>query len=285
MTRKLEGKVAVVTGGGGGIGGGIARALATEGANVIVNDIGRSNEGISFADKVVNDIIQAGGTAIANYDCVDTMEGGENIIKAATDNFGRIDILVNCAGNFWRVPNILDLTEEVWDAIVATHLKGHFSCTKAAARHMIQQKNGRIFTITSRGAFHGRANLAYASSKAGIIGFSIGLARELKEHNITVNCIMPSAITALFPQDRVASTDNIPLYAKPQPESIAPLIVYLAGDKAQNITGRVIYAAEGDICIYTEPYKLGAANAFIRKIGRWTPDELGDVIPPIMGVG
>ena len=155
MAQELKGKVAVVTGGGGDIGKGIALALAAEGAKVVVNDVSRDPDGNSAADKAVEEIKKAGGTAAANYDSVATMQGGENIVKTATSNFGRIDILVNCAGNF-KVVKSVEMTEEDWDSIIDVHLKGHFSCTKAAALEMMKQKSGRIINISSRGAPFGR---------------------------------------------------------------------------------------------------------------------------------
>ncbi|UCG67669.1 MAG: SDR family NAD(P)-dependent oxidoreductase, partial [Deltaproteobacteria bacterium] len=126
MAQRLKGKSAVVTGGGSpvGIGRSVALALATEGAQVVVNDTGRDPDGTSRADKVVEEITKAGGTAVANYDSVATMVGGENIIKTAISNFGRIDILVNCAANYKRVQEAFEMTENDWDSIIDVHLKG-----------------------------------------------------------------------------------------------------------------------------------------------------------------
>lgn len=285
MTQRLQSKSAVVTGGGRGIGRGIALALAVEGAKVVVNDIARDPDGTSVADKVVEEITKAHGTAVASYDSVATMAGGENIIRTATSNFGKIDILVNCAADFARIP-VVETTEEVWDSIMAVHLKGHFSCSKAAAVEMVPQKSGRIITFSSRGAFYGYiGGLAYATAKAGIMGFSAMLAKELKEYGITVNCILPSAITQLFPQAKRPLGDNMPLPLTVEPDFVAPIVVYLATDEAQNITGQLIYAGGGDICIYTEPLQLTAAHRFIRKSDKWTVDELSELIPPILGLG
>ena len=141
MTDKLQGKSAVVTGGGRGIGRGIALALASEGAKVVVNDIFRDTDGTNVADKVVEEITKAKGTAVANYDSVASMAGGENIIRTVTSNFGRIDILANVAGNYLSMP-ALEMTEEAWDSTMAVHLKGHFTCSKAAAMEMAKQKSG-----------------------------------------------------------------------------------------------------------------------------------------------
>jgi 3-oxoacyl-[acyl-carrier protein] reductase len=284
MVNKLEGKIAIITGGGRGIGRGIALEMAAEGAKVIVNDIGRDNDGSSFADKVVQEIRQNKGIAASQLDSVATMNGGANIIKAALDNFGGINILVNCAGNHWNVPTI-DMTEEQWDSIISVHLKGHFACTKAALPHMIQQNYGRIINISSRAAFDGLGNLAYATVKAGILGFTSMLSRELKSYNITVNSVLPSAITELFPGEKGKTGDNMPFYKNPGPDMIAPLVTYLATNEAAGINGKFFYAAAGDVCVYMHPFRLSAANSFIRKPNdKWTVAELGEVIPPILGL-
>ena len=280
MAHRLIGKSAVVTGGGNGIGRAAALALAAEGAKVVVNDIGRDPNGKSIADEVVEEIRKSNGTAVANYDSVATMLGGENIIKTATSNFGRIDILVNCAGNF-RAVHTVDMTENDWDSIIEVHLKGHFICTRAAALEMTKQKSGRIINISSRAAFScppfGLPSLAYSTAKAGILGFTMVLSGELKEHGITVNAILPSANTKLFPGTAPRGGD-LPSSLMLDPDFVAPIIVYLATDEAQNITGQLIYASGGDLCIYA---RLLQPHAFIRKMGKWTIDELTEVIPPL----
>lgn len=284
MAKKLlEGKVAVVTGSGRGIGRGIAILMASEGAKVVVNDIAREG-GKSFADAVVKEIKDAKGTAVSNYDSVATMAGGEGIIKAAISNFGRIDILVNNAGNFWGKPT-LELKEDEWDSIINVHLKGHFSCTKAALPYMVKQKGGRIINFSSRAGFFGVHNLAYAVVKSGVIGFTAMLAKEMKANGITVNAILPSATTQLFPTEKSQLGDYIPFYKKPDPDDVAPIVVYLATDKAENITGKYVYAGAGDICFYNDPFKLASAHTFVRKVGRWTLAELDETVPPLLGLG
>ena len=284
MTDKLQGKSAVVTGGGRGIGRGIALALAREGAKVVVNDIFRDSDGASAADKVVEEITRAKGTAVANYDSVASMAGGENIIRTATHNFGGIDILVNVAGNYISMP-ALEMTEEAWDLTMAVHLKGHFACSKAAALEMAKQKSGRIINFSSRGSFYGSmGSLAYGTAKAGILGFTAMLAKTLKEFNITANCILPSADTQLFPGPRGNLGDNMPLPQIVNPDMVAPVVVYLATDAAKDITGRFIYASGGDICIYTEPFQMSTGHRFLRKPGEWTVDELSEVIPRMLGL-
>ena len=148
MDKRLKGKVAVITGGGGGIGRSVALAMAAEGASIVVNDFNTGN-----ADKVVAEIKKAKGNAVANYDSVTTVVSAQKIIKAAISNFGRVDILVQCAGNICNVPT-LELTQEQWDSTLAVHIGGHFACAQAAAREMVQQKSGgTIINFASRGAF------------------------------------------------------------------------------------------------------------------------------------
>lgn len=278
MTQKLQGKSAVITGGGDGIGREAALALAAEGASVAVNDISAA-----AADKVVDEIKQSGGTAVANYDSVAMMTGGENIIKTAMDNFGRIDILVNCAGNFKMVKTV-DITEADWDSIMAVHLKGHFSCVKAALPEMIKRKSGRIINISSRAAAVGASSVAYNTAKAGVLGFTSMLSTEQKENGITVNAILPSAETKLFPGPAPSIGDNMPISSQRGPEYIAPLIAFLSTDQAQSITGRYIYISGGYICVYARSLVLpGDAHVLLRKPGKWTIEELGETLLPIIG--
>ena len=183
MANKLEGKVAIITGAGSpaGIGKEVALAMAAEGAKVVVNDIYKDPNGGYGADRVVKMIKDAGGTAAANYDSVASMEGGQNIVKTAVDNFGRVDILVNTAGNFKIVPTI-ELTEKDWDSIIAVHVKGMFSCTQAALKVMIPQKSGgRIINFTSLAAYPPGigpgASIAYCAAKAAVIGFTRNTAQ------------------------------------------------------------------------------------------------------------
>ena len=279
MTQRLKDRSAVVTGSGDGIGKDVALALAEEGAKVVVNDINKDN-----ADKVVEEIKKAGGTAVANNDSVATMEGGENIIKTATANFGRIDILVNCAGNFKALPTV-EVTEEIWDSIITVHMKGHFSCSQAAIKEMLKQKHGRIINISSRAAAFGPASLPYSAAKAGILGMTSMLSAEQKDNGITVNCILPSAHTQLFPWGVPNVGDNMPVMLDRGPDYVAPVIAYLATDEAGCINGKYIYSSGGDICIYAHPFQLpGESHMFIRKMGKWTIDELGEVIPKLLGL-
>lgn len=283
MAQRLTGKSAVVSGSGGGIGRAVALAMAAEGAKVVINDIGKDTGGNSMADKVVEEINKSGGTAFANYDSVATMAGGQNIIKTAISNFGRIDILVNCAGNY-LLGTIEDMKEESWDSIIAVHLKGHFSCIQAAVKEMIKQKYGRIINISSAGAFMFvpgvSRSIAYPAAKAGIMGLTAALSANLKQHGITVNAILPDAVTKLFPAPTEIGGGK---KMRKGPEYVAPTIVYLATDEAQNITGQYISAAGGELCIYNRPFQIPGPHMFAHKMGQWTVDELSQIIPQMLG--
>jgi NAD(P)-dependent dehydrogenase (short-subunit alcohol dehydrogenase family) len=279
MAQKLKDRVAVVTGGGDGVGRGVALAMAAEGAKVVVSDINRGD-----ADKVVGEITKAGGAAAANYESVASMAGGASIIKTAVDNFGGVDILVNCAGNHW-ISMCWDMTEEQFDSIISVHMKGHFACIKAALPIMMKQKSGRIINVSSRAAAGGPGNIAYNAAKAGIVGMTSGLAAELQEHGITVNAILPSAETKLFSGPRPKfMMGGLPVPLFMDPEFVAPTIVFLATDEAKDITGQYMYVCGGDVCIYSKPFQIRAKpHTLIRKTtGKWTIDELNDVIPPIV---
>ena len=290
MAQKLAGKVAVVTGAGSepGIGQETAKAMAAEGASVVVNDIAKDDDGSWAADRGVKVIEKAKGQAVANYDAVGTVSNGDKIIKTAVDNFGRVDILVNTAGNLISKPSV-EMTEEEWDSVLGVHLKGHFSCSRAAAREMIKQgSGGRIINISSRGAFMydplppGLSSAAYSAAKAGILGLTVCLAAEFMANDITVNAIVPSASTSLFPgRGRRWFGGGV----REHPEYLAPIMVYLATDEAKEINAQFFYACGGDICIFSRPLQLPGPHMFIRKaVGKWTLDELNEVIPPMVGV-
>jgi NAD(P)-dependent dehydrogenase (short-subunit alcohol dehydrogenase family) len=283
MGQKLAGKVAVITGGGGGIGKNIALGFAAEGASVVINDFGAGADGTKLADKAVSEVKKAGGQAVANYDSVTTVVSAAKIINAATSNFGRVDILVNCAGNIVGI-STLDITQEQWDSTLAIHIGGHFACSQAAAREMVKQKSGGcIINFASRGAFPfwGSSSSSYAVAKAGILGFTTALSQELKKYDIRVNAICPNASTPLFPSNDPRGGMGIPKTTSLDPADIAPLIVYLVTDDAKNITGQFIYAAGGDFCIFDRPLQ---PKMYVRKIGRWTLEELGQTIPGL-GLG
>ncbi len=280
MTDRLRNKVAIVTGSGGGVGRAVARLMASEGASVVVNDLGRDADGGYMADKVVQEIIKDGGRAAASYDSVATMTGGASIVNTAIQNFGRIDILVNNAGNFVKASTV-DLTEAQWDAIMAVHMKGHFACAQPAIKEMMKQKHGRIINVSSMAAARG-IGVAYCSAKAGILGFTTSLATELKDFGITVNAVLPSAVTNLFP-DKIASMPGLPPQKRLGPEYAAPIFAYLATDEAKDITGRFFKMGNGDFIIYPVPLSVPAGTATpVYKEGIWSVEELIRIVPALL---
>ena len=286
MNQRLAGKVAVITGAGSeaGIGKEVALAMAREGAKVVVNDIAKDPDGNYGADRVVHRIKQAGGTAVANYDSMTTMAGAENLIKTATSNYGRIDILVYASAIFICKPT-LEHTEAEWDAALDVQLKGLFGCTQYALREMLKQKSGgRIINIASNAAFPPSLGpgptIAYCTAKAGVLGFTKNLSQEMQEQGITVNAITPEAVTKLFPIPGKI-VEGVQIFG---PEYVAPIIVYLATDEAKDITGQVIYSGSGDLIVYTPPIQTPGAHQYIHKKGKWTLDELIEIMPRMVGV-
>lgn len=283
MSGKLEGKVAIITGAGRGIGRSIAMAMAAEGAKIVVADIGKDAEDKPTADSTVELINKKHGSAVPSYEDISKMEGGEKLVATALDNFGRVDIVVNCAG-FAKVAQIVETREEDWDGMVAVHLKGHFSVTVAAVKQMIKQgQGGRLINFSSRAPFvsqyiPGMTHIAYSTVKAGIVGFTNLCALELKQYGITANAILPSAVTPGFPEKRPRFGGG----DTPGPEYVAPVVVYLATDEAKDITGQYIYASAGDIAVLSPPLRLEGPNKFAFKNGMWTIEEISKVLPSMV---
>ncbi len=246
----LANKVAIVTGGSRGIGRAIALELAHRGASVIVN---YNTNGVA-AQEVVMKIVKAGGKAAALLGDVAKVDDSQALIKAAIEKFGGLDILVNNAG-ITRDMLIMMMSEESWDAVIDTNLKGTFNCSKAAVRHMMKARRGRIINITSISGQIGNAGQTnYSASKAGQIGFTKALAREVAPRNITVNAVaagyVDTEIWAGVPEEmRDAFIKMIPLGRKGTPEEIAYAVAFLASDEAAYITGQVL-AVDGGMAMF-----------------------------------
>jgi NAD(P)-dependent dehydrogenase (short-subunit alcohol dehydrogenase family) len=292
MGDRLKGKVAIVTGAGRGIGKGEALALASEGAKVVVNDLGGAGDGTgalsSVADEVVAEIKKMGGEAVANYESVITMQGGENIVKTAVDVFGRLDILVNNAG-ILRDRMVYNMTEDEWDVVMKVHLYGHFFVTKPACNLFREQRSGRIINTSSRsglGTSFGQAN--YSAAKEGIVGLTRQVARDMGRYGVTCNAIRPTAGTRLTLNDelkkeweKAGRSEVIARVEQTKPEDIAPLVVWLASDDSANVNGRTFYVETGKVSLYSEPVEEKA----IVKVGGWTIDELFNFMPTTLAVG
>jgi NAD(P)-dependent dehydrogenase (short-subunit alcohol dehydrogenase family) len=277
----LDGKVAIVTGAGGGIGRAHARLLAREGARVVVNDVGGSRDGTgadaSPANQVVEEIRKAGGTAVSNHDSVSTAAGAAGIIKTAVDSFGRVDVLVNNAG-ILRDKSFLKMDEAMWDVVVEVHLKGTFLCSQLFAKQVVAQNaaaggggaGGRIVNTTSVSGMLGNFGQAnYSAAKAGIYGLTRTMSIELQKHRITVNAIAPIAKTRM--------TEDLPMFQGVDtltPEHIAPAALFLASDLCGDRTGHVLAIAGARVYAFKVVETPGRFKE--SDNGVWTAQEIAD---------
>ncbi|MBI2867071.1 MAG: SDR family oxidoreductase [Chloroflexi bacterium] len=298
MGSRLQGKVAVVTGSGRGIGRSVALALAAEGARVVVNDTGSSLSGEGLdpapAQSVAGEIQAAGGQTAVSHHSVGTVEGGQAIVETALERFGRLDILVNNAGN-WRPGTLLEMGPEDWLNVLATHLTGAFYVTRAAAPVMKSQHWGRILCVSSSAALgrgrHGSMRrkdapnmdgIAYVSAKGGLLAFVRYLAKELDGTGVTVNALMPIADTRMMRADQeLRKAKGVPAALPPErrdPDDVAPLFAYLASDEAAAITGRTFFVEKGHIVLYQDPSPVWS----LYRRGRWTVDDLAEALPAML---
>ena len=291
MGDRLKGKVAIVTGAGGGIGRGHALALASEGAKLVVNDLGGAVDGSgsssSAASKVAEEIKAAGGEAVANHDSVTSVEGGENIIKTAVDAFGKLDILVNNAG-ILRDRMVFNMSPEEWDSVLKVHLYGHFNTTRPACVLFRQQRSGRIINTSSTSGLGNRGQSNYAAAKEGIVGFTRTVAIEMGRYGVTCNAIRPNAGTRMTMSDdmkqaaeRSGRGELVKYMESMKPEDIAPLIVWLASDDSANVNGRTFFVQTGRIALFSEPIQ----EKVIEKQGGFTIDELFEKMPKTLADG
>ena len=299
MGAMLAGKVAAVTGAGRGIGRGVALALAAAGAKVVVNDFGVDVHGeaptTGPAFDVVAEIKHAGGDAVANSDSVASWSGAENIVNTAVRQFGRIDIVVTCAG-ILRDRMVFNMSEDDWDSVLAVHLKGTFNCVRHAAPIMREQRAGRLITFTSGSGLFGNPGQAnYGSAKAAISGLTKVVARDLGKYGVTCNAISPVAATRMTITPEVIKAREI---RKQQgiireekalaqledlkPEDVAPMVVFLASDYAANVNGQFFLCAGGSISLVSHPR---AIKTVYKPEGRWTLDELDELVPLTLGEG
>lgn len=241
---RFDGRVAVITGGGRGLGRAYALLMAARGCKVVVNDLGGALRGdgpdTSVAQSVVDEIVAAGGEAIANADSVATPEGGRAIIQAALDKWGRIDALIHNAGNV-RYGSIRDISYDDFKSVVDVHLMGAFHVVQAAFGHMCDQNFGRIVLTSSIGGVYGNKNCVnYGVSKSGMIGLNNVAALEGEEFNVKSNVIVPSAVT------RMAEGIDISQYPPMDPELVAPVVAWMAHE-ACSVTGELIASIAGRI--------------------------------------
>jgi NAD(P)-dependent dehydrogenase (short-subunit alcohol dehydrogenase family) len=275
----LDGKVAIVTGAGRGIGREHALALAHAGAKIVVNDLGATLEGegedATPAQQVVAEIEQLGGQAVANGENVADFAGAERMVRQAVDTFGRLDILVNNAG-ITRDRMLVNMTEDEWDSVIAVHLKGHFAPTRHAAAHWRERSKageevrGRVINTSSPSGVFGNVGQAnYGAAKAGIAGFTAIVAQELGRYGVTVNCLAPNARTRMTE----AAFGEIPVpedgFDAMDPANMAPIVVALCADEAQNVTGQCFFVYGGAVNLLRG---WDAGELFARD-ARWEADD------------
>ncbi|WP_455360816.1 SDR family NAD(P)-dependent oxidoreductase [Streptomyces sp. SYSU K21746] len=281
MGNFLAGKVIAVTGAGRGIGRAVALAAAAEGARVVVNDYGVSVEGgeptSEIAQSVVKEIEAAGGEAVAVADDISTMAGGQRIVDTALARYGRIDGVV-CVAGILRERMLFNMSEEEWDPVVATHLKGTFTVFRAASAVMRKQGGGTLIGFTSGNHQGSVAQANYSAAKGGIISLVRSAALGLHKYGVTANAVAPVARTRM--------SANVPMELKEigEPEDVAALVVYLLSDRARDardekITGQVYTIAGPKIAVWAQPRELRAGYAD----GAWTPERIADFLPGTVG--
>ena len=276
----LDGKVAVVTGGGTGIGRAVSLDLAAAGAKVVVNDYGVSVDGrdpsSEPANEVVGKIRSKGGQAVASPESVATMAGGRAVVDLALSEFGDLHILVCCAG-ILRERMIFNMSEEEWDAVIAVHLKGHFTVMQPATRHMREKKAGSIVTFTSTAGLEGSPGQPnYSAAKEGIVGLTRSTALAMARYGVRCNAISPTADTRMtqrLPGERRGLATATP------PEAIGPVATFLASDKAAHITGQIVGVRGTEVTIYSHQAPLRTAT----RVEPWTPENLAEVWDRALG--
>ncbi|PPJ25823.1 short-chain dehydrogenase [Nocardia nova] len=280
----LEGKVAIVTGGGRGIGAAISHLFAQEGASLVVNDLGTAPDGVGDDEGPAQDLVAqinaAGGQAISDGGDIADVATGQRLVDLAVEKFGRLDIVVNAAG-ILRDRMIFNMSEADWDAVIRVHLKGHFSTIRPASAYFRQQKNAegnfRIINFTSVSGLQGSPGQAnYAAAKMGVVGLTYSLAQGLSRYGVTANAIAPGAatrLTATVPDAKQMDSSEFDP-SKETPEDIAPLALYLASDRSTWLTGRVLSAQGNRVGIYPNPEEISV----LESDERWKITDLSQAV-------
>jgi NAD(P)-dependent dehydrogenase (short-subunit alcohol dehydrogenase family) len=284
----LDGRVAIVTGAGRGIGRSVAHLLASEGAAVVVNDLGGAVDGSGSdagpAQQEVDEISAAGGRAVASGADVSDHAAAEDLIKTAVSEFGRLDVLVNVAG-ILRDRMVFNMTEQEWDDVIRVHLKGTFNTTKFASAHWRSLRDesaqNRIINFTSVSGLHGAPGQPnYAAAKMGIVGLTYSSAHSLARYGVTVNAVSPAAATRMtdsVPTDRRrARTESAD---ERSPDNVAPVVAYLASERSGWINGRIVHSSGYEVSLYSDPQPV------IRLIGTgpWELGRLADEVERSFG--
>ena len=291
MAKLCDGRVAIITGAGRGIGREHALMLAQHGAKVVVNDLGGSRDGsgasLGPAEEVVNEIVAAGGAAIANGDDVSDFAGAKRMIDAAIAAFGRLDVLVNNAG-ILRDRMLVNMTEAEWDAVIKVHLKGTFAPAHHAAAHWRDRAkagetvDGRIINTSSGAGILGSVGqAAYSAAKAGIATLTLVQAAELGRYGVTANALCPAARTRMTEQafaDKMAAVESG--FDAQDPDNIAPTVVWLGSEASKHVTG-CVFELEGGRITIEDGWKLGPT---VDKQAKWAPAEVGEAVAELLAV-
>lgn len=290
MKCMLDGKVVVVTGAGGGIGREIAMQAAAAGAKVVVNDIGVTLQGelldqagkaLAPAEAVVQEIRAAGGQAVASLDSVATAASANAIVQCALDHFGRIDGVVNNAGNL-RDRSFHKMSEDEWRAVISVHLDGTFFVSRAAATHFREQESGALVHMTSTSGLignYGQAN--YGAAKLGIVALSKMIALDMGRYNVRSNCIAPSAwsrMTSSIPTDTPQQRDRVEKLKKMEASKIAPMAIYLLSDAAREVTAQIFAVRANEIMLMSQPRPVRS----VHFSEGWTPERIAEIAIPAM---
>lgn len=273
----LDGKVALVTGAGRGVGKGIALELARAGAAVVVNDLGVSLQGQgedqSPAHQVAEQICAQGGSAIADSGSVSEWQDAQRMVESALENFGRIDVVVNNAGNL-RDVFFHKMSQDEFDAVIAVHLKGSFNVSRAAAPHFKQQASGAYIHMTSTSGLIGNLGQAnYSSAKLGIVGLSKSIALDMQRFNVSSNAVAPFAWTRMIdsiPTDTPEQKKRVEGLQKLVPEKIAPFVVALASEAGRSVTGQIFGVRNNEIYLFSQPRPIKTAHTS----EGWTPESI-----------
>ena len=292
MVDRLKDRVAIVTGAGRGIGASIAKLMASEGAAVVVNDLGGSVDGEGADDaparEVVREIEAAGGRAVANFDDVSDYDAAEQIIRTALNEYGQLDILCNVAG-ILRDRMIFNMTEAEWDAVIAVHLKGTFNTSKYASIYWRSERKGnyRLINFTSVSGLSGSPGQPnYAAAKLGIVGLTYSCANALGRYGVTSNAISPGAATRMgdtIPPDRRRQLNSAQQQAaedrarEMSPDNVAPPVVYLASEESGWINGQVIGASGYQVSLFNTPETIRQ----IQGKEPWTVDDMFQRMPAL----
>jgi NAD(P)-dependent dehydrogenase (short-subunit alcohol dehydrogenase family) len=275
----MDGKVVIVTGAGGGIGRETSLLMAREGARIVANDLGCTIQGEGRsgapADHTVSLVKKAGGEAVASTESVSSWESAHRIVEAALDHFGRIDAIVNNAGNLFFTP-FEEIGNEEWRAIVDTHLNGSFFVSRAAIPHFLKQRHGSFVHLTSSSGLFGRREQShYAAAKLGITAMSRTMALEYEGRGIRSNCVGPIAFSRMVELTTI-SDEAMSVFRKLSPACVAPMIVYLSSDLAADVNGQIFYVRGTELFLIQQCQALTPLN----DEEGWTPAKIHDIAIP-----